>query len=393
MRHLTFALVAAILTQCLNAGALSAEEITILAKAGATIESRKADKATCSEVVARAPSNDYPQEQNHMTIPPGAAGAGGVPGVAGAAIVGLIFGLIELGRSEDRAESLCMRNLGYAEIPLSTEEAAAFKKLPPREKVNWEREFLSSDLSVRVHSVLAPKVPRLPAYRDEPMSQGGLKILRESLSLSGETVEENLVVVTGKAVRSRTAILTTPIETSEGSVRIAAEPGSVFHQVDYRTQTEPLLRIDGATWCGQVRQLTGSIGAKDLFCFTGYDDGYRVYRPSGQPWMAGPYTNGFVLPNYTKEIHLEEREVDDLGPLDLEIVVEALHRNSLDLTASVGHGGKRVRVLSRNIRFDKNAEAVLPLWDLRLIFTSDPKGHVTARLSEDGTGQGWRDGR
>lgn len=369
------------------------DPVTVLAKANASIAGRANDQQKCAEVVERAPSRDYPEGDGSFLVPNGsAAGEGGVPAVAGVAIAGLIFGLIELGRAEDRAQSLCMRNLGYVELPLTPDEAATYKKLSLRDRAGWEATFLSSDLEARVKAVVTPKVPRLPGYRDEPMEQGGLKIEAETLVLAASQIDETGNVVTGTAIRSRTATLITPLETKDGPVRIAADAGTVFHQVDYRPQSEPLLRTDGATWCGPVRQMSGGNVAKDFYCFTGFDDGYRIYRPTGQAWMAGPYADGFMLPSYTSEIKLEEREQDDLGPLDFSIAVNEINHRSVDLAAYVKHAGKRVLVFKRRVEFATNGQAILPLWTMRLILTRTAHGGVTAELKQDGDGKGWRAG-
>jgi hypothetical protein len=200
-------------------------------------------------------------------------------------------------------------------------------------------------------------------------------------------------VLTGHAKRARTATLVTPIETQSGAVRVAADPGTVFHQVDYRRQAEPLLRLDGATWCGPVHQLSNGNSAKDFYCFVGRDDGYEVFRPSGQPWLAGPYAGGFALPLYTTPIKLEERPQDDLGAMDFNIRVLDIGNRSVRLAADVTHDGKKSTVWDRQIYFDsKNKTATLPLWDKRLTLTQTTREEVTAEFT-DGDGRDWRVGR
>jgi hypothetical protein len=224
------------------------------------------------------------------------------------------------------------------------------------------------------------------------MSQGGLKIDAASLSPVASEIDGHGDIVTGTASRSRTALLTTPIKTTAGNILLSADSGAVFHQVDYRTQQDPLLRVQSATWCGPVVETANGNTAKNFYCFTGREHGYEIYRPSGQPWFAGPYAGGFVLPFYDQPIVLQEREHDDLGSLEFTITVVAVERSSLDLAASVHHAGKNVPVWSRTLDFDKTGTAVLPLWSDRIQFTQDGPHRVKVRLSHDGDGTSWRIG-
>jgi hypothetical protein len=364
----------------------------ILVKSGTTYDTRKSDQIHCRNIVRQADDDDLPQSDIPVGYAMPTSGAGGVPGVAGGAIAGLIIFWIEEGKAMNRGEELCMRNLGYRSLQITPEETAAYSKLSPEKKKDWERDFLESDLQARIAALDSPPlVPRLPPYRDASVRFGGLDM--EGLELTKTPVHEGDVVLTGKARRARTATLVTPVETQDGAVRVAAEPGTVFHQVDYRRQAEPLLRLNGATWCGPVHQLSNGNSAKDFYCFVGRDNGYEVFRPSGQPWLAGPYAGGFALPLYTRPITLEERAQDDLGPMDFNLRVIDIGNNSVRLAADVTHDGKKATVWDREIHFDKNKTAILPLWDKRLILTQTTRKELTVEFTADGDGHDWRVGR
>ena len=117
-----------------------------------------------------------------------------------------------------------------------------------------------------------------------------------------------------------------------------------------------------------------------------------MFRPSGKPWLAGPYTGGFMLPLYDQPIKLEERAQDDLGPLDFRIkLMEATSRH-VRLAAEVIHDDKHVTLWLRDFSWDKTGKAVLPLWDKRLVLTRGAKDSVKAEVTADGDGHDWRAG-
>jgi hypothetical protein len=78
---------------------MAADRTAILAKPGATLQSRAADQARCADVVSRSPDSDLPASDQPMAMANGASG--GLPGVAGAAIANIIIGLIILGEERD----------------------------------------------------------------------------------------------------------------------------------------------------------------------------------------------------------------------------------------------------------------------------------------------------
>jgi len=375
-----------------SAAGAGGEPISIMVKPGGSYDARIADTARCQKIVHEADDADLPQPEVpiNYAMPNGAAG-GGAPAVAGAAIAFLIIGLIEENEAAGRGEELCMHNLGYRKLHLTPDETKAYARLGLREKHDWERKFLDSDLGDRIKAAtVVPVVPRLPDYQDAPRRTGGLQ-LDELAAVAGD-VHEGQNLLTGTARRVRTAVLVTPIETKDGAVRVAADPGTVFHQVDYRRQADPELRLDGATWCGPVRQLSNGLSAKDFYCFTGRDNGYEVFRPSGQPWLAGPYSGGFSLPVYAEPITLQERAQDDLGPLEFAIRADEITARHLRLSAVVAHSGKHVVLWVRQFAWDKAGKAVLPLWDQKLTLTRLSDKAVKAELTNDGDGHDWRAG-
>jgi len=200
------------------------------------------------------------------------------------------------------------------------------------------------------------------------------------------------VAVSGEISRVRTAVLAEPFATTEGFVRIAGEAGAVFHQVDYRPQQSPLLRVQGATWCGPVRQVSDTgRGAPDVYCFTTQIDGYDVHRPTGYAWLVGPYRGGLVLPRFREPIVLQERERDDVGPFALQIKVVKTTASRLDLAAYALREQQRVLLWERRLAFDAEGDAALPLWTRRAVFTKAAVNEVTVRLDDLGDGRGWRE--
>ena len=389
-------LLAVTLLPGLNAVALGAPRstspaIAFLVKTGGTAEARSADQARCREIANKADIADLPQK-----IEPNSAMGTGVGAIAAGmtGIVGLLIGeaigdSISEGKARRLGADLCMVNLGYRTVPLTPAESATYASLSPPKQKTWERNFQPADLQARLTPAL---VPFLPAYDDDTALTGCSSIRISDLALAAPEIREQGVVVTGAAMRRRTAVLVTPIETSQGAVRLAADPGTVFHLVDYRPQKEPLLRDAAATWCATMRQMAAGNVAKDFYCFTGRDNGYEVYRPSGEPWLAGPYTDGFILPIYDRPIQLKEREKDDLGPMKLELKVAKVEDAAVMIAAEAKHDGRSVRLWLRRIPFAKDGTAVLPLWDAKLVMIKLPNHALKAELTHDGDGSSWRVG-
>lgn len=390
MRPRRLIAVALLCAGVLPAGGLNAAErepTYVFVKIDGTLAERDADVARCRDIARAAPVEDLPQ--NGAPI----GGAVGAPDVATAVGVSLGFAIVNALQNRgarDRAELVCLRNLGYLPIELTADEAGAYAVLTKNRQEQWEREFAASDLTGRFPST-DEVVPPLPSYRAEIATQGGIRVDLDSLAASTESVAADGVALTGMVTRWRTATLVEPFATTEGRVRIAAKAGTVFHQVDHRPQRSALLRTQGATWCGPVEHLTdGSVGAPDVYCFTSQADGYDVFRPSGYEWLAGPHRGGLVLPRFREPILLEERPSDDLEPFALEIKAASVSPQ-LALEAYAVRAGRRVLLWERRLRYDDSGETVLPLWTKRAVFAKEPTKAVRVRL-EDGDGQSWRDG-
>jgi len=315
----------------------------------------------------------------------------GVGGVLGSALADAAIAEEDIRQGRREAEQKCLRYLGYVQLPLTAAEAAEYDHLSSGEQTAWEKNFLTTDLSARLEPLLKPKVPQLPGYRAEKATHGGLKIDIASLAVTTATVTDQGDILAGKATRWRTAVLKTPIDTGAGDVRVTAEAGTVFHQVDYRTQYEKLLRNPGATWCGPAMEAASGNSAKSLYCFTSSPDGYDVYRPTGQDWFAGPHRDGFTLASYGKPIVLEERGQDDLGPIDFVVTVTSMKNRVVQLTAYLMRDGKRVEVWSRALAFNSRGQTIVPLWDRRLWLTRMASNTVRADLTDDGDGTSWRE--
>ncbi len=377
--------------------------VNFLAKPGVTLEQRTADQASCREIVSKADGADLPQldEPGRGDFVGPAIAQGGVAGAGAALILIGIFAAVDDAKATRRGNDLCMYNMGYRTVPMTKEEIAAYAKVKPAKQRDWERNLLPADTEARLAPLLKPVVPRLPAYDAQaPLVDGGIRAA--DLTLAAAEIQDQGVVVKGTATRRRTAVLVAPFETENGAIRIAADAGTVFHLVDNRTEKEPMLRRDGSTWCASMRQMAAGNVAKDFYCITGRDYGYEIVRPSGQPWLAGPYTDGLILPVYTKPIQLDERAEDDLGKLDLELKVLKVENSDVVVAADARHAGKTSRLWVREISFGKDGTAVLPLWDSKLTMTKlakDPKsaknakGAIKAELTHDGDGSGWRVGK
>ena len=364
--------------------------VAILAKADTSLATRNADKAECRRIVDKAPGRDMPAvERTNVGAP--MDGSGGAPAVAGAAIVMLIFEMIENGRAADRGESLCMQNRGYAPLQLTPEEATAYRALAPEKRSAWENTFLSQDLTQRIAAATARKVPPLPDYADEPEAIGGLRFLVDGFTATDKPVGAGDVVLTGKVERSRTAVLANDFKSEGGPITIAGKAGAVFHQVDYRPQRDPALREPGATWCGPVDQVSGASAAPSVYCLTTRQSGYEAYRPTGFGWLAGPPGAGFALPMLTSAIALEERDADDLGPLDFAIVVDKVTASAVELTGVVTRKGQRVKIWNRRLKAGDDKSVVVPLWQRRLVLGISPTFKVSAKLEDSAEGKSLRD--
>ena len=376
-------------------GAAQPRPSTYMARPDGTAEQRIADQARCREIVSKAdsadmPLLDVPSTQINTSALSALPQYNTVGGAIGVGVAMLIIGAVEDAKAARRGENLCMYNMGYRVIAMTPAEIAAYAKVPQPKQKQWEREFWPADTADRLALALKPVVPRLLSYEAEaPMVDGGIRIADFTLATSD--IHEKGLVVKGTATRRRTAVLVTPIETKEGAIRLAADPGTVFQEVDYRIQKEPMLRQDGATWCGPVRQMAAGNVAKDFFCFTGRDNGYEVVQPSGETWLAGPYDAGLILPVYTQPIQLEERKQDDLGAMELELKVVKIENSGVYIAGDARRGREAVRMWLRRIPFEKNV-AVLHLWDSRLTLTKLPNRDLKAELTHDGDGSGWRTG-
>lgn len=378
------------------AAAAAASGSGILAKAGGDFETRRSDQARCEAIASKAPTEDLP---GYETGPMPNGAQGGLYGVAGAAIAGLLIGAMEKDKARGRAEAFCLSNLGYGVVPLTAEEASAYSKSMGSSRDDFERTFLAQDLQQRLEPVLAPKVPPLPGYVDGPGVQGGLRLDLGSLKAADHPVAAEGVVATGRMERRRTATLEAPFKSDTGQIRISAEAGTIFHQVDYRPQRSPLLRTPGATWCGQARQTTATPaanaptqGSLEIYCLTSQADGYDLFRPTGFAWLAGPYRDGFVLPRLAAPVALRERDHDDLGDLRLEIRVVGVKVRAVTLEGRALKDGKSVRLWTRRLEFDAAGRATLPVWSRRLVLARSGEAAVTAVIDEQGDGRGWREG-
>jgi hypothetical protein len=362
--------------------------VALLARPDTSHDQREADRAACRGIVDKARGADMPAVDR--TIVGAAPGDAGMAGVAGAAIVGLFFAMIEDGKAEARGVTLCMRNRGYVPLILDDAERAAFQATPVARRAEWERRFLSGDLAVRIAEAARPLVPQLPDYHEEPGDIGGLRFDVAGFQVSPTAVAEGGTLLTGTLQRARTAVLAADFASTDGPVTIAGTAGAVFHQVDYRPQREPMLREPGATWCGPVEQRAGGVAAPSVYCLVSGRGGYLVYRPSGFAWLAGPQTSGFALPMLTAPVQLTERPADDLGAIAFSIVTERVRPTGITLVGLASRGNQKVRIWERRLKPGPDGRYVVPLWQRQLVLSVDAALAVRPTLAP-GDGNSLRD--
>gem|GEM_PF-6744166 len=364
-----------------------ARPVTILAKAGGTLEERAADAERCTAIAREAPESDLPRSGAQASAMGYGGYYGSVEGAIGAGIAMLIIAAIETERARGQAGTFCMSNLGYAEVPLTAEEAEQYRALRGERKQAFEAAFIAG-AAERVAAVRAPLAPPLPSYRTEPETLGGLKFDVASMTAAGGPAAANLVLASGQATRWRTAEVVDRFETSHGQFTLVAEPGAVFHQVDFRPQAEPLLRDQGATWCGPVVEISSQSRSTQVWCFTHHYAGYTIFRPTGYAWQAGAYRDGIFFAGVQEPLVLREREADDLR-LTYEIRAAAVSTNSVTLEGVVRNGSRSVAVWRQAVSLRAGGQVTLPLWSRRLMIARD-RANLTATLDEQGDGSGPR---
>lgn len=366
-----------------------AEPIAVLGKMGAGAAERNSDLEACRRIADQSPGRDLPATGG-TTYPVGYAE--NAPQAIGGSIAFLIIDLFNQGAAERKGVRFCMENMGYAAIPLTASETAEYQPLTPAGREAWESRFLSGDITARAMAARPVIVPPLPPYRDEPAAIGGLRFHPESLVPASTPVGAGKVLLVGKVDRWRTAILKNDFATVSGPVTIAAKAGAVFHQVDYRPQRHPLMRVQGATWCGPVTQQSGAgPAAPSVYCLTSFPGGYLPFRPTGFDWLAGPQGDGFTLPLFTQAVVLEERADDELGPLDFQIELTKISTSSVWLTGYVVKGTRRVSVWSRQLKADQQGRMDIPLWTRTAHLSQSGPQDVAVTLSDGGDGKGLRD--
>lgn len=361
--------------------------VTVLAKGDGTLAERAADVARCTAIADRAPSADLPRSGGQASAMGYGGYYGSVEGAIGSGIAMLIIAAIETERARGQAATFCMANLGYAEVPLTAEEAAVYLPLRGARREEWEGAFMVG-AGERVAAIRTPRVPALPGYRSEPGTLGGLKFDIASLTASSGPAAVGLVLASGGATRWRTAEVVEPLETSHGGFTLLAEPGAVFHQVDFRPQAEPLLRDQGATWCGPVVEATSQSRSTQVWCFTHHYAGYTAFRPTGYAWQAGAYRDGIYFAGVQDHFILREREADDLQ-LAYDIRVSAINNTSVTLEGVVRNGARSVAVWRQVVSMRAGEKVTLPLWARRLTISRD-RTSLTAELDDNGNGSGPR---
>lgn len=351
----------------------AARPVTVLAKVGGTYADREADSERCEQIADTAPVTDLPRAGGQASamgyggLSYGMPGYGTIEGAIGSAIAMAIIAQIEIEKARSQAEKFCMSNLGYAALTLTDEEATAWRSVRGARKREWETAFLADPaVGERVAAMRAPAVPALPEYRPEPATQGGLKFDIASMTAAEGPAGAGGVLASGQATRWRTAEVARPFEARGTVGLLTAAPGAVFHQVDYRPQSQPLLRDQGSTWCGPTT-LTPAAGAATtgVWCFTHQPNGYTVFRPTGHAWQAGTYVDGPVESGVTAPLALRERAADDLN-LVYEIRAAAMTSANVTLEGSVRNGDQSVVLWRQQVTMRKGSSLTLPLWARRL---------------------------
>lgn len=355
----------------------------VYAKHGATAAQVTTEIAACKGPVKEISSYEYLQAP---------AGDYSLEGAAGAAIATLIVGAVRTASARDRGMIICMRKKGFAYLPLTPDEDAAYtKQAEGAARDAWLDAFLAAIPEARVSEALRPVHPPLPAGDHAPFMVGPVRLHSDSLKLGEGTLGYGSALVTARATRRATAsvraaadvgVLPPTILRARGT----AQTGAVFHQINY-SGPPGAAEEDRTMWCGPVEMPKG----RKLICVTSHFTGQRIAMATGPAFFAAPD------PDYS-QVRLDIRTPLDLELLppetspvfDVELKAGWVTKRDISLWAVLTYEGKAVDVWSGARDFDADGRAILPFWDRDLVMTRDGKG-VTVAFRPRTDGLGWYD--
>ncbi len=299
----------------------------------------------------------------------------------------------EIDRQDNaRLARFCLKGRGYAMVALDRREAAEFAASKDTAgRAAWLEHFSAADLTARIDASRDTLAP-LPPAPYAPFAIGALRVDPNSLNLAGGAVAAKGAVVTGKVGHRLTARLQAPFT----FLTVRVEPGAEFMAFVAPAPWSDALSPATTTWCTRVKQ-AAHIGPLSLamlpnliWCFRDDEQGYGAYGAGreGGDWLPTTIMTGHWAMSGPIELAIDDK--DEIGPLDLVLVVEKVTDKKVTLTAKVTQTGDKPAIVWRGAEaFDPNGRAFLPFWTKSLVLTRDGAG-VTARW-EAGDGRGWVD--
>jgi len=347
------------------AGVASAQgRIDIPAKAGGTEAERAVAQKACAAFAEETRRNIY-DEKNPFGD--GLVGLLLIPGLSDGSIVA-------------DATAACMAERGWSYLTLTSAEYRGLIGLQGKARSQWLDRFYASGIEARVAAAMPPPFIPLPPIRRGPYQVGGLRLDPARMTLAAGPVRPKQALVSGVAGYAGTARLTRPLTSKFGPNTWTAEPGTVFHQLDY----EP----GGAGyWCGPLtgRGIAGA--ATTTWCFTNLYKSYYVNVGWQRSWLVATFPNPAGLKTVSP-MSLEVMDQPSPMALDWTLEVLSLKSRAVLLRAMVRHDGKELEVWRAERPLDAWGEARLPFWDRTLVLTRRGAA-VSAAWGEDGDGSGW----
>lgn len=360
-----------------------ADTARVYARPGATAAQIAAAAETC-----KAPVKDISDYE--LLGPP--AGDHSLEGAAGAAIASMLVGAVRTASARERAMVICMRKSGFAYVPLTADEDAAYaRSTEDATRDAWTDAFLATVTEARVKDALQPVHPPLPAATPGPYLAGALRLLPETLKLAEGPVRFGTPLLTAQGVRRATAKVKASAEVGAltqmfGFTNGTATTGAVFHQVNYFGPPS-LAEEDKTMWCGPVDTPRGG----KLVCVTSRFAGQRMDVAMGSPMLASPD------PEYARTGHnvktpleLELLPAESAPRFDVELNPDRIGKKYISITAIAKDDKKTSHLWAGTLDFDAAGRAVLPFWDRTLVITRAEKG-VTVAFEPRSDGLGWYD--
>ncbi|MFI4933247.1 MAG: hypothetical protein ACHP7N_01385 [Caulobacterales bacterium] len=359
-------------------------------KIGQTAAGYQADIQACDDLAKTWPGDSW------TGLPPPIGGAEPINPLyrgASANSLGLTGAMIAAwaGSEENRAvrarfQRFCMKDRGYAIITLTDQEARMFAaSRSAEERAAWLANLTADAASERIRAANAAEPTPLPPARNEPFAIGAIGIDPSSLSLSSGAVAKG-TLVTGRASHRLTAKLTGDLSFFGGRFEAGSELMQFLSPAPWIDGLSPHMTL----WCRmktEPRFAGIPVRADAAWCFRASDHDYEVVAQPG--WFPTSLADITYYKGVPAPISLEVESEDELGALDLALIVEKVSPVTVTIAAQVMQNGKSVIVWRGAEPFDASGRAVLPFWAKRLVLTRD--GTAVSGAWETGDGRGWAD--